>query len=366
MTKQEVFDGLKEVLTVLRPHTDLTDVNFDTELVRGLGIDSLTMMLLSLAVEEKFKNIAAAPLERLRVVFPEQGLDLVVFLELRIQKHPFDSQADAIFMYVLEHQDVRSLTLVLGQDADEERLDGVVVAEGTEDGDETEGEEAAFRLADGAGDGRHRDGEAHELVLLVDDEGDEVLVHDGDVLLHVAVDLLFRELGVFVQRGEGVVQDVEHLPAALGHFPDVLPTPDVQAVALLHEVRVLEHRRQCVGEVDVALGPVHILGEAHPLQELAVVGEVVDDREGGVVLEPFHQEAFPVHVGEAEGSLDFPGAPRAAPGDDRIHERFGHVEILDEVDPAEADGLLLPFLTRLAVADGGHAADGLPVPPGEV
>ena len=55
MTKQEVFDGLKEVLTVLRPHTDLTQVNNDTELVRDLGIDSLTMMLLSLAVEEKFK-----------------------------------------------------------------------------------------------------------------------------------------------------------------------------------------------------------------------------------------------------------------------------------------------------------------------
>ena len=110
-------------------------------------------------------------------------------------------------MDVLEHQDVRSLALVLGQDADEERLDGVVVAEGTQDGDEAEGEEAAFRPADGPGDGRHRDGEAHELVLLVHDEGDEVLVHDGDVLLHVAVDLLFREPGIFVQRGEGVVQD---------------------------------------------------------------------------------------------------------------------------------------------------------------
>ena len=55
MTKEQVFDGLKEVLTVLRPHTDLTGVDYETELVRGLGIDSLTMMLLSLAVEEKFK-----------------------------------------------------------------------------------------------------------------------------------------------------------------------------------------------------------------------------------------------------------------------------------------------------------------------
>ena len=54
MTREEVFGGLKEVLAVLRPHTDLAQVNFDTELVRGLGVDSLTMMLLSLAVEEKF------------------------------------------------------------------------------------------------------------------------------------------------------------------------------------------------------------------------------------------------------------------------------------------------------------------------
>ncbi|MBR3388352.1 MAG: acyl carrier protein [Bacteroidales bacterium] len=55
MTQAQVLDGLKEVLTVLRPHTDLSNVTNETELVRELGIDSLTMMLLSLAVEEKFK-----------------------------------------------------------------------------------------------------------------------------------------------------------------------------------------------------------------------------------------------------------------------------------------------------------------------
>ncbi len=55
MTQEQVLDGLKEVLTVLRPNTDLANVNNGTELVRELGIDSLTMMLLSLAVEEKFK-----------------------------------------------------------------------------------------------------------------------------------------------------------------------------------------------------------------------------------------------------------------------------------------------------------------------
>lgn len=55
MTREEIFAGLKEVLAIVRPSTDLSSVNDKTELVRELGIDSLSMMLVSLAVEEKFK-----------------------------------------------------------------------------------------------------------------------------------------------------------------------------------------------------------------------------------------------------------------------------------------------------------------------
>ncbi|MBP5636960.1 MAG: hypothetical protein J6X25_05540 [Bacteroidales bacterium] len=55
MTKEEVFNGLKELISGLRPQTDLSQVNYDTELVRELGIDSLFMILLSLSVEEKFQ-----------------------------------------------------------------------------------------------------------------------------------------------------------------------------------------------------------------------------------------------------------------------------------------------------------------------
>ena len=55
MTREEVFDGLKEIIGAIRPKTDLSNVGFQTELVRELGIDSLTMLLLSLAAEERFK-----------------------------------------------------------------------------------------------------------------------------------------------------------------------------------------------------------------------------------------------------------------------------------------------------------------------
>ncbi len=65
MTREEVFEGLKDVLSVIRPHTDLSQTNFQTELVRELGIDSLSMLVLALAVEEKFQmhfpDGAAAP-----------------------------------------------------------------------------------------------------------------------------------------------------------------------------------------------------------------------------------------------------------------------------------------------------------------
>ena len=54
MTREEVFEGLKEIIAAVRPSLDLTNVSFDSKLVSDLGIDSLSMLLLSLATEHKF------------------------------------------------------------------------------------------------------------------------------------------------------------------------------------------------------------------------------------------------------------------------------------------------------------------------
>lgn len=54
MTKENVFEGLKEIIQGVKPKTDLTNVDFDSKLVSDLGIDSLSMLLLSLAAEHKF------------------------------------------------------------------------------------------------------------------------------------------------------------------------------------------------------------------------------------------------------------------------------------------------------------------------
>jgi len=55
MTKEEIFEGLKEVISTVKPKLDLSGVNMDSSLSTELGIDSLSMLLMSLAIENKFQ-----------------------------------------------------------------------------------------------------------------------------------------------------------------------------------------------------------------------------------------------------------------------------------------------------------------------
>ena len=57
MTREDVLSGLKEIIKDIRPNTDLSKADYQTELVRELGIDSLTMLVLSLAAEDKFQML---------------------------------------------------------------------------------------------------------------------------------------------------------------------------------------------------------------------------------------------------------------------------------------------------------------------
>lgn len=54
MTEQEIFDGLKEILHTIKPGVDQSGVTMDSTLVYDLGIDSLSILLLSLAIETRY------------------------------------------------------------------------------------------------------------------------------------------------------------------------------------------------------------------------------------------------------------------------------------------------------------------------
>lgn len=55
MNRTDIFSQLKDVLHILRPKMDLDSVSEDSRLVLDLGIDSLSLMLMALAIEDSFK-----------------------------------------------------------------------------------------------------------------------------------------------------------------------------------------------------------------------------------------------------------------------------------------------------------------------
>jgi acyl carrier protein len=54
MTKEKVFEDLKEIITAVRPSVDVATITYESTLLGDLSIDSLSMLLLSLATENKF------------------------------------------------------------------------------------------------------------------------------------------------------------------------------------------------------------------------------------------------------------------------------------------------------------------------
>jgi acyl carrier protein len=54
MERETILKELKEILILIKPSMDLSSISEDSQLVRDVGLDSLTILLLSLAVENKF------------------------------------------------------------------------------------------------------------------------------------------------------------------------------------------------------------------------------------------------------------------------------------------------------------------------
>ena len=54
MKREYVLVEIKEILKLIKPSMDLSNVTEESQLVRDVGLDSLTILLLSLAIENKF------------------------------------------------------------------------------------------------------------------------------------------------------------------------------------------------------------------------------------------------------------------------------------------------------------------------
>lgn len=54
MNREDIFNGLKEIFKQIKPNLDLNSITPQTRLIEDMGLDSLTILLLSFAIEKKF------------------------------------------------------------------------------------------------------------------------------------------------------------------------------------------------------------------------------------------------------------------------------------------------------------------------
>lgn len=55
MTRENIFNELKTIFKMVKPNIDTEALTEDTRLIEDLGLDSLTILLLSFAIEKKFE-----------------------------------------------------------------------------------------------------------------------------------------------------------------------------------------------------------------------------------------------------------------------------------------------------------------------
>jgi acyl carrier protein len=54
MNKEQIFEELKNIFKQIKPNIDAQSITANTRLVEDMGLDSLTILLLSFAIEKKF------------------------------------------------------------------------------------------------------------------------------------------------------------------------------------------------------------------------------------------------------------------------------------------------------------------------
>ena len=55
MTRENIFEELKVIVKMIKPNLDADTLTTQTRLIEDLGLDSLTILLLSFAIEKKFE-----------------------------------------------------------------------------------------------------------------------------------------------------------------------------------------------------------------------------------------------------------------------------------------------------------------------
>ena len=262
---------------------------------------------------------------------------------------------------------VDATLLPVGMDAVEETVDGVELLQGTEDINPAEGEEVSIRFLIGFREVGHTKSKGYEIVVMIDHKSCEIEVDEGEVFLHIDIDLLVGEWDEIVKVLEGVVEGMEKL---LGVGIDLLAMLELKQFEVVFledeavDARHLGGNRLVGGHL--VLRPLALGSHAVTLDETDVVFGVVEGADVLTGVETLDDPALFVHIGEAERSFYLVHTVLAAELNDSVHKGGEDLVVVNEIHPAEADGFLLPTLVAAMVDDGRHTSHDIFAAIGEI
>ena len=173
---------------------------------------------------------------------------------------------------------------------------------------------------------------------------------------------MLRQLTESIQILIGSIQQAKHLaPHTLVDKFAAGELVDAQSVALLHHLGYLvELMVFALGHFYAKLHIVVVLAEAtYSLDVLRIVRVIVVDIHRRQFVETIHQHTLAVGIDEAQRPCHMGHTALTSPLLDCFEQCRRHLQVVDEVEPAEAHLMTVPALVGTVVDDGCHTSHHL-------
>ena len=294
-------------------------------------------------------------------------LDGFVAYDLGVGVGGVDVVADGGFTHGGVVDGVYATFLPVGMNAVEKAVDGIEFLQSTQDINPAKWEKVSFGFLVSFREVGHTKSKGHQVVVLIDDKSGKIEVDEGEVFLHIDINLLVGERYEVVEVFEGVIEGVEELLGVGIDLLAVLEFEELEVVFLKDKTVDACHLwRNRLVSWHLVLRPLALGSHAVTLDELDVILRIVEGADVLASVETLDNPALFVHIGEAERSFYLVHAVLMSEIDHSVHQGGEYIIILDEIHPSEADSLLLPALVATVVDDGGDATHYLLASIGEV
>ena len=305
------------------------------------------------------------------MLFVLQILPLALYLLVGFQLHVSLAPLEAIFLIawdkIVEQQSVGTLLLIFWKNTHKHEIDTLCLMHLQCPQTVPPAERPQTTPATLLQGTRHRsDGNADADDIMVRrvpvfNQANQVHIEHGEIHLQIFIYLSLSHLRVTVQVAEGLVYHFEHLAANLlltKHLA-ALGVGWVQIITLHYQLgNLLEFLRNALlwnDEFELYIVAI-FLPTTYLFEVLGVIGVIIDSSHRAHLVEALYKHTFWIHISKAQWADHLCHSFLASPVLNGFEKRTTHLNVINEINPSEADTLTIPALVGPAIDNACNTA----------